>query len=128
MMLLLDTHILLWAAYSPDRLSQRARQLLRTAEHTLTFSVASIWEVAIKASLNRPGFTAAPGVLRRGLIESGYVELDITSAHAVAVSDLPAIHGDPFDRMLVAQARVEGITLLTMDARVADYGAGVSLA
>lgn len=126
-MLLLDTHILLWAAYSPDRLSERARQLLRTAEHTLAFSVASIWEVAIKASLNRPEFTAAPGVLRRGLIESGYVELDITSAHAVAVSDLPAIHGDPFDRMLVAQARVEGITLLTTDARVADYGTGVSL-
>ncbi len=127
MILLLDTHILLWAAYSPDRLSQRARELLQTPEHTLAFSAASMWEVAIKSGLNRPEFTVAPAVLRRGLIESGYTELDVTSAHAVAVASLPAIHGDPFDRMLVAQARVEGFTLLTMDSRVADYGAGVSL-
>lgn len=126
-MLLLDTHILLWAAYAPDRLSQRARRLLEASEHTLVFSVASIWEVAVKATLNRPGLSVAPGVLRRGLIESGYVELDVTSAHAVAVSDLPAIHGDPFDRMLVAQAQVEGFILLTADTRVADYGAAVSL-
>lgn len=127
MMLLLDTHILLWAAYAPDRLSRRARQLLQGSEHALAFSAASIWEVAIKAALDRPDFSVAPGVLRRGLIESGYLELDITSAHAAAVSHLPAIHGDPFDRMLVAQARVEGFTLLTADARVADYGAGVTL-
>lgn len=127
MMLLLDTHILLWAAYTPDRLSQRARQFLQAPEHILAFSVASIWEVAIKAALGRPDFSVAPGVLRRGLIESGYLELDITSAHAVAVSHLPGTHRDPFDRMLVAQARVEGFTLLTSDAQVADYGAGVSL-
>lgn len=126
-MLLLDTHILLWAAYAPDKLSRRARQFLEAPEHTLIFSVASIWEVAIKASLNKPEFTVAPGILRRGLVESGYVELSITSAHAAAVADLPPVHRDPFDRMLVVQARVEGFTLLTSDTQLTDYGAPVSL-
>lgn len=127
MMLLLDTHILLWAAYTPEKLSTRARTLLEAPEHSVAFSVASIWEIAIKVSLNKSGFSVAPGVLRRGLIESGYVEVDITSAHAVAVIDLPRLHGDPFDRMLVAQATVEGFTLITADKRVADYGASVRL-
>ena len=91
------------------------------------FSSASVWEVTIKSSLARPGFTVDAGTLRRGLIESGYVELSITSAHAVAVSALPALHGDPFDRMLLAQARVEGFTLVTADTQVGAYGHGVLL-
>jgi PIN domain nuclease of toxin-antitoxin system len=127
MMLLLDTHILLWAAYAPEKLSKRAQTILEAPEHSVAFSVASIWEIAIKVSLNTSGFSVAPGVLRRGLIESGYVEVAITSAHAVAVTDLPRLHGDPFDRMLVAQANIEGFTLITADRRVADYGASVYL-
>ncbi|WP_308465605.1 type II toxin-antitoxin system VapC family toxin [Rathayibacter soli] len=127
MNLLLDTHILLWAAYSPHRLSQRARQLLEDAENRLVFSAASIWEVAIKTSLGKPGFSVAPAVLRRGLVESGYFELDVTSAHAAAVVDVSPSHTDPFDRILVAQARVEGLTLLTSDLRLVAYGAEIML-
>lgn len=123
MNLLLDTHILLWVAYSPSRLGRAARRMIEDERNELVFSAVSIWEVTIKAGRARAPFGAAPSVFRRGLIESGYIELDITSAHAVAVGDLPAIHGDPFDRMLVAQARVEGFTLLTADGRVAEYGA-----
>nr|WP_277985770.1 type II toxin-antitoxin system VapC family toxin [Microbacterium protaetiae] len=96
-------------------------------QNQLLFSAASIWEVAIKASLGRDDFNADARVLRRGLIESGYVKLPISGAHVAAVSDLPAVHRDPFDRMLVSQSRVEGVTLLTNDARVAEYGAPVRL-
>jgi Uncharacterized protein conserved in bacteria len=120
--LLLDTHILLWAAYSPARLSGTARNLLDDDRNELVFSAVSIWEVTIKVGRGPAPFDVVPSVFRRGLIEAGYIELDITSAHAVAVCELPAIHGDPFDRMLVAQARVEGFTLLTSDKRVAEYG------
>jgi len=120
--LLLDTHILLWAAYSPERLGRAAGKLLDDELNELVFSAASMWEIAIKTARGRPSFDVAPSVLRRGLIEAGYVELDITSAHAVAVGELPPLHRDPFDRMLVAQARVEGFTLLTSDERVAEYG------
>jgi Uncharacterized protein conserved in bacteria len=103
--------------------SVSAWKLLETPEHVVAFSAALIWEVAVKASLKKPEFSVAPAVLRRGFIESGYAELDITSEHAAAVADLPPIHRDPFDRMLLARARVEGFTLLTSDARVAEYGA-----
>ena len=122
MLYLLDTHLLLRAAYEPDRLSAGARKLLDGDANTLIFSAASIWEVAIKATLGRKDFTADANVLRRGLVENGYQELPITAAHAAAVSTLPAVHSDPFDRILIAQARVEGVTLLTSDATVAAYG------
>jgi PIN domain nuclease of toxin-antitoxin system len=120
--LLLDTHIALWAAYAPNRLPRRARDLIGDEHNELVFSAVSIWETTIKAAQGRTPFGVAPSVFRRGLIEAGYVELDITSAHAVAVGELPPIHQDPFDRMLLAQARVEGITLVTSDNRVAEYG------
>jgi PIN domain nuclease of toxin-antitoxin system len=127
MLYLLDTHLLLWAAYEPDRLSLQARQLLDDSDNTLLFSAASIWEVAIKATLGREDFTADANVLRRGLVENGYRELPIASTHAAAVSGLPPLHRDPFDRILVAQARVEGVTLLTSDHAVAAYGDPVQL-
>lgn len=127
MRLLLDTHILLWAAYSPDKLSPEAVQLISDESNDLVFSAASIWEIAIKAAQRRDDFDADPHVFRRELLENGYGELAITSAHAVATSGLPEIHRDPFDRILVAQARVEGITLLTSDQKVAAYGAPVRL-
>ncbi len=121
MKLLLDTHVLLWAAGQPERLSTAARDLLENHENELMFSAASLWEVAIKSSLGREDFRAQPGVLRRGLLDNGYVELPVASQHAVCVAALPPIHKDPFDRMLVAQAQVEGITLLTCDPVVALY-------
>lgn len=121
MKLLLDTHLLLWAAGDPDRLSFDARHLIEAQENVLLFSAASLWEIAIKSSLGRSDFQADARLIRRGLLDNGYIELPIASEHAVAVEGLPDIHKDPFDRMLVAQAMVEGIVLLTADPVVARY-------
>ena len=121
MNLLLDTHVLLWAAGLPERLPSDARALLQDEDAKPFFSAASLWEVTIKSGLGRADFRVDPRVLRRGLLENGYVELPVTGAHAVEVDLLPLIHKDPFDRLLVAQARVEGITLLTADKLVARY-------
>ena len=87
----------------------------------MTFSAASIWEVAIKNGLGRADFSVDPRVLRRGLLEHGYVELPVTGAHAAAVDVLPDIHRDPFDRLLIAQAHAEGLTLLTADRVIGRY-------
>jgi PIN domain nuclease of toxin-antitoxin system len=125
---LLDTHLLLWAAGDPDRLSSRARGLIEDAENVLYFSVASLWEISIKRGLGRPDFLVEPRILRRALLDNGYVELVITADHALAVEALPDLHKDPFDRLLVAQARTEGITLLTADSQVAQYGEATALA
>jgi PIN domain nuclease of toxin-antitoxin system len=119
--LLLDTHLLLWAAGDPDRLPAAVRSLLDDPQNELIFSSASLWEVAIKHSLGRGDFRVDARLLRRGLLDNGYDELPITSEHAVALDSLPPIHKDPFDRMLVAQSMVEGITLLTADPLVAQY-------
>ena len=121
MKLLLDTHLLLWAAGEPDRLPLSAVAEIENASNDLLFSPASLWEVAIKRGLGRDDFTVDPRLLRRGLLDNGYQELPITSEHAVAIDGLPPIHKDPFDRILVAQAMVEGITLLTVDDVVAHY-------
>lgn len=125
MKLLLDTHLLLWVAGQPDRLSQAARELIEDKENDLIFSAASLWEVVIKRGLGRDDFKVDPRLLRRGLLDNGYGELPIGSEHVVAIDTLPPIHKDPFDRVLVAQALVEGITLLTTDAVVAGYPAPV---
>lgn len=121
MKLLLDTHILLWAANEPERLSTQAIALLEDPDNELLFSAASLWEISIKNGLGRDDFKVDARLLRRGLLDNGYLELPITSAHAVFVESLPAIHKDPFDRILVAQATAEGITLVTADAMVAKY-------
>ena len=121
MKLLLDTHLLLWAAGQPNRLSANAGKLIGNPENELLFSAASLWEVAIKRGLGRHDFQVDPRLLRRGLLDNGYGELPIVSDHVVAIESLPAIHKDPFDRILVAQATVEGITLLTTDSLVAQY-------
>lgn len=121
MKLLLDTHVLLWAAGSPAKLSTTARTMLEDPQNELLFSAASLWEIAIKRSIGRSDFQVDARVLRRGLLDNGYQELAITSAHAVSIDGLPAIHKDPFDRILIAQATLEGITLLTADALVAQY-------
>lgn len=121
MKLLLDTHLLLWAAGEPSRLSRKARTLLGDPENELLFSAASLWEVSIKRALGRKDFTVDPRLLRRGLLDNGYGELPIMSDHVVALDTLPAVHKDPFDRVLVAQAMVEGVTLLTTDSLLTRY-------
>ena len=121
MKLLLDTHLLLWSAGQPEQLPRNARRLIDDQENELLFSAASIWEVTIKRSLDRDDFQLEPRVLRRGLIENGYTELAITSEHAVTIDILPPLHKDPFDRILIAQALTDGITLLTSDPMVAKY-------
>ena len=121
MRLLLDTHILLWAAGEPERLPTGVRGRLDDPATELFYSAASLWEVSIKSALGREDFSVDARVLRRGLMEHGYRELAVSGAHAVAVDLLPDIHKDPFDRMLVTQAQVEGMILLTSDALVARY-------
>ena len=121
MKFLLDTHLLLWAAGQPEKLSSAARSMLDHPENELLFSAASLWEVALKRGLGREDFHVDPRLLRRGLLDNGYRELPITSEHAVMIDSLPPIHKDPFDRILVAQSMVEGITLLTADPLVARY-------
>lgn len=123
--MLLDTHLLLWAASAPERLSNTARDLLLDPANQLVFSAASLWEVSIKRALGRADFNVDPRRLWRMLLVSGYRELPVTSEHCVGVIDLPPLHKDPFDRILVAQARAEDLQLLTVDSAVADYGAGV---
>ena len=127
MKLLLDTKLLLWAAAEPDRLPTEARLLLENPVNELLFSAASIWEVAIKSGLGRADFQVDPRVFRRGLIDNGYGEVPVLGDHAVQIASLPAIHRDPFDRILVAQAQVEGVTLLTADAAVARYPGPIRL-
>ena len=127
MNLLLDTQVLLWAAGEPDRLPAEARRLIEDPASELVYSAASLWEVAIKKGLGREDFRVDPRVLRRGLLEHDYTELVVTGAHAVAVDTLPRIHKDPFDRLLVAQAQIEGITLLTVDEVVGRYPGPIQL-
>lgn len=121
MNLLLDTHVLLWAAARPEKLSRKTLRLFDDPDNTLVFSAASLWEIVIKQSLGRDDFDVNARQLRRGLLDNGYNELLVTSTHALALDDLPPLHKDPFDRMLLAQSRVEGFTLLTADKQVLQY-------
>ncbi len=121
MNLLLDTHLLLWSAAYDDLISPVADKMIKDQDNTLWFSVTSIWEVAIKRGLNRPEFRTDPGVLRAGLLNNGYQELAVEGRHCLQLASLPMLHGDPFDRMLIAQAMSEGMTLLTSDKQVAKY-------
>ncbi len=127
MRLLLDTHILLWASEEADELSAETKSMIADPENYLMFSIVSLWEVAIKRRGRDTTFRTDPHVLRRELVDRGYEELAITGAHALAVDNLPLIHKDPFDRMLVAQALIEGITLLTADKILAEYSCPVRL-
>ena len=121
MKLLLDTHLLLLSAAEPSKLSTQSRSLILDSNNDLFFSAASIWEITIKSRLGRRHFDLDPHVLRRGLADNGYLELTVNVEHALAVLALPPLHKDPFDRMLVAQATIEGFVLLTSDEQVAAY-------
>lgn len=128
MNLLFDTHVLLWAAASPQRISRRVRTLIENRENALIFSVASIWEIVIKHGLGRRDFRVDPQRLRRKLIENGYDELPIGGEHVIGVAALPSVHHDPFDRLLVAQAIHEGLALVTADRALAQYPVTIVMA
>jgi PIN domain nuclease of toxin-antitoxin system len=123
--LLLDTHILLWSAGQPDKLSTEARTLLLDSSNALFFSAASIWEIVIKRGLGRDDFKVDPLRLRKQLVINGYEEVSVSADHALAVVALPTLHKDPFDRILIAQARTEGLHLLTADSQILRYGNGI---
>ena len=127
MRLLLDTQLLIWAAMFPARLSEAARDLVNDPRNALLFSALSIWEVAIKSALRRDDLQVDPRLLLRGLLDNGYIELPVTSRQAVTIDALPPLHGDPFDRLLLAQVISEGIILLTADAQLARYPGPVRL-
>jgi PIN domain nuclease of toxin-antitoxin system len=118
---LLDTHVLLWGAVEPERLPGSADALIEHPDNEILFSVVSLWEIAIKTARGRDDFRIDAGLFRRQLLDNAYAELAITGAHVVALAALPLLHKDPFDRMLVAQAMVEGVTLVTRDPAVARY-------
>ena len=122
---ILDTQLLLWAAGNSRSLPRKVRRLLDDDSIQPVFSAASIWEIVIKNGLGRTDFETDPRILRRQLLENGYVELGITSEHALGVERLPPLHKDPFDRILIAQSMVEGIILLTCDPVMAQYPAPI---
>ena len=119
MRFLLDTHLLIWAAVSPDRLPADAADIIESPSNDLYFSAASIWEVAIKTGSG--ALQLDPSVLRRALLDADYHELAITSSHTARVISLEGHHKDPFDRILIAQAMEEGMELLTHNSTVAKY-------
>ena len=125
MKLLIDTHLLIWAAFGLPHLPKRASAAMKAADSRLLFRAASLWEIAIKQSLGRPDFDVDVAALRDGLLANDYEELAVSSAHAVVVAALPPHHRDPFDRMLVAQAQVGQAFLLTTDKQLTAYGAQV---
>ena len=116
-----DTHLLLWSAFEPERLSPLAITILTQPSDELYFTSASLWEIAIKFALRRLRFTIHPEFVRSGLLSAGYGELTVRSDHALVLADLPLIHKDPFDRILIAQAIGEDIQLLTADSIIARY-------
>ena len=119
--ILLDTHVLLWALGEPDKLDPSTRALLADANNTVLFSVASIWEIAIKASLKRADFGVHPTEVVTEALKVGFAEMPIRLEAVALVADLPLHHRDPFDRLLVAQAMSEPARLLTADPRLRAY-------
>ena len=122
MRLLVDTHLLLWAAASSRRLPRDARRMMEDPANELLYSAVSLWEIAIKAALRKADFKADVALLRPALARMGFVELPISGAHAERLASLPPLHKDPFDRMLVAQCLSEPLVLLTNDGVLAGCG------
>lgn len=121
MNLLLDTHVALWAITDSPKLAKRAREMIEPPRSSVWISAATIWEVAIKHGLGRGDMPVSSQDALRYFGESGYRLLPIEPEHAAAAEDLPAHHADPFDRILVAQALVEPMRLITHDPVVARY-------
>ena len=124
---LLDTHVLLWAASSPEKIPAAVRATLEDPQNELVFSAASFWEIAIKNSLKRPDFKVEMWILRRCLQDNEYIELPVTSEHAAFTQLLEKLHKDPFDRMLIAQASMDDLILLTADSQVAQYSGPIQM-
>jgi PIN domain nuclease of toxin-antitoxin system len=127
MRLLLDTHLLVWAMGSPERLSAALAAMLQDPANTPVFSVASLWELVIKQGLGKPDFRVEPALLRRALLDGGWQELPVQAHHALAVAALPLLHRDPFNRLLLAQASSDGLLLITADQQLAAYPGPVRL-
>jgi PIN domain nuclease of toxin-antitoxin system len=119
--ILVDTNVLIWALVDPGRLSRSVRSMLEDPDHEVLFSAASIWEIAIKRRLSRADFKVEPWEIIEGAEAGGFIELPVRSAAALKVADLPLLHRDPFDRLLVAQAMTEPAALYTADAQLAAY-------
>jgi PIN domain nuclease of toxin-antitoxin system len=122
MKILLDTNYVIWIA--EGNISPKIQSYINNPENSFYFSPVSIWEVVLKKHSQRD-FRIDPFALRLGLVENGYTELPITSAHTLLVNELPSIHKDPFDRLLIAQAKAEGMLLLTADKIINQYDAPV---
>jgi PIN domain nuclease of toxin-antitoxin system len=118
---LVDTQLLLWNVYGSRKLPAKVARLFQDGRHQFFYSAASLWEIAIKAARGREDFTADTAAIRDALDANGFHDLPIAAQHAVALSRLPPIHADPFDRMLIAQAIVEPMALITSDGRLAAY-------
>ncbi len=127
MKILLDTHLLLWVISNDEHLSAQAKELIDDDRNELYFSVVNIWETAIKHSLGRQSFLFQPRNVRRSLLEHGFREIEISSEHAITAGELPRLHRDPFDRLLIAQAAVEDVVLLTSDAAMTRYSGSICL-
>jgi len=126
MRILLDTHIALWAVTGSRRLSRKWQQFIVDADE-VHVSAATLWEIAIKHALSRGDMPVSSAQALQAFQDAGYALLAIRLEHTVRVEDLPSIHNDPFDRMLIAQARFELMTLMTSDRLVGQYGAGIVL-
>ena len=124
---LLDTHLLLWASTNNSKLPVAAAEIIADRENLLWMSVVSLWEVAIKSAQRKPDFPYEPEQLRAGMLANGYEELNMESNHVLGLKNLPKIHSDPFDRLLVSQAFSEGLILLTADRKLVEYGVKVRL-
>jgi PIN domain nuclease of toxin-antitoxin system len=118
---LLDTHVLLWTLADPDKVQGSMRRLIEDTRNRVWFSAASIWEIAIKHSLGRDDFPVEPATVWKAARETGFEELAVTAEHSIGVDTLPWLHRDPFDRILVAQARAAGMKLLSLDPQVNAY-------
>lgn len=122
MRLLLDTHVWIWMATDPDHLSVEHQALLTDPDTDVFLSAASIWELAIKHSIGKVKYTGNPAVqIPIHIGQTGVQMLSVNVEHALATTALPSHHRDPFDRILIAQARVESLTLMTADRRLAAY-------
>jgi len=125
MRFLLDTHLLIWSQIDTKRISARTRRLMEDEGNDLYFSVVSLWEIGVKRALNRPEFNIDPHILRGELFSKGFTELPVSAEHALAVEQLPPLHRDPFDRLLLCQTLVEGLILLTKDEELLAYPVSV---
>lgn len=121
MVLLLDTHILLWALDKPDRLPEEVLRYIETPDNEVYFSAVSIWEIAIKTSLGRANFAYSPEQIAQAAQETGFIELPVTFGHAAKIAGLPLYHHDPFDRLLIAQTLLMPARFLTVDSALTPY-------